>query len=150
MGLLNGMFSMVKYGLSTCYGGLGAVGTNCNEGDFSRASARLSFSRPYNKTTTTLQDQAESVVGELSTILTSGRLSADNKRLIKDAYISKLNQTGIVDPAGAAIRIAQVCYCFVLGCVSYYRTNSYCCVSCEYLPATCIDYSRVPFHKHHP
>lgn len=123
VGLLNGMFSMVKYGLSTCYGGLGALGTNCNEGDFSRAPARLSFSRPYNKNTTTPQDQAESVVGELSTILTSGRLSADNKKLIKDAYLSKLNQTGIIDPAGAALRIAQVCHCVLLCLVcSHWRS----------------------------
>lgn len=110
----------MKYGLSTCYGGLGAVGTNCVEGDFSRATARLSFSRPFNKNTTTLQGQAENVVGELATILTSGRLSSDNKRLIKDAYILKLNQTGLIDPASAALRVAQVCYCFALSFVSYH------------------------------
>ena len=140
---------MVKFGLSTCYGGFGAVGTNCIEGDFSRASARLSFSRPYNKATTTPQDQAESVVGELSTILTSGRLSTDNKRLIKDAYISKLNQTSIMDPAGAALRVAQVCHCcFILCAVSYY----WCLTFFSYItfPATHFNYSRVPYHKPRP
>ncbi len=108
VGLLNGVFSLVKYGLSRCNGGFGTESTPCNEGDFSRAAARLSYSRPYNKNTTTLEVQAENVVRELSTILTSGRLSDVNKRIIKDAYISKLNQTGIVDPAGAALRMAQV------------------------------------------
>jgi hypothetical protein len=109
VGLLNGVFSLVKYGLSRCNGGFGTENTNCNEGDFSRAAARLSYSRPYNKITATLEVQAENVVSELSTILTSGRLSDVNKRIIKDAYISKLNQTGIADPAGAALRMAQVC-----------------------------------------
>jgi hypothetical protein len=116
VGLLNGLFSLVKYGLSTCNGGFGRENTPCNEGDFSRAAARLSYSRPYNKITTTLEVQAENVVRELSTILTSGRLSDVNKRIIKDAYISKLNQTGIADPAGAALRMAQVCSFCVVCC----------------------------------
>ena len=106
---------MVKFGLSTCYGGFGAVGTNCIEGDFSRAAARLSFSRPHNKNTTTPQNQVRNVVRELSTILTSGRLSDASRQIIEDAYISKLNQTGIADPAGAALRMAQVCsFCLLL------------------------------------
>jgi hypothetical protein len=109
VGMLNGMFSLVKYGLSGCYGGFGTGWSGCTEGDFTRATARLSFSRPYNKNTTTPQDQAENVVSELSTIFTSGRLSDANKQIIKDAYISKLNQTSILDPAGAALRVAQVC-----------------------------------------
>ena len=107
--MLNGMFSLVKYGLNGCYGGFGTGWSGCTEGDFTRATARLSFSRPYNKNTTTPQDQAENVVSELSTIFTSGRLSDANKQIIKDAYISKLNQTSILDPAGAALRVAQVC-----------------------------------------
>ena len=106
--MLNGMFSLVKYGLNGCYGGFG-TGWGCTEGDFTRATARLSFSRPYNKNTTTPQDQAENVISELSTIFTSGRLSDANKQIIKDAYISKLNQPSILDPAGAALRVAQVC-----------------------------------------
>jgi hypothetical protein len=112
--MLNGMFSLVKYGLKACNGGFGTEWAGCTEGDFNRATARLSFSRPYNKNTTTPQDQAENVVNELSTILTSGRLSDANKQIIKDAYISKLNQTGILDPAGAALRVAQVCPVCVL------------------------------------
>jgi len=106
--LLNGMFSMVKYGLSRCYGGFGTAWTSCAEGDFSRGStAHLSFSRPYNGTTTTLEKQAEDVVSELSTILMAGRLGADNKQLIMEAYIATLNDTEATDPAGAALRLAQ-------------------------------------------
>jgi hypothetical protein len=103
------MISLVKYGLSRCNGGFGTESTNCIEGDFSRAAARLSFSRPHNKNTTTPQNQARNVVRELSTILTSGRLSDASQQIIEDAYISKLNQTGLLDPAGAALRLAQVC-----------------------------------------
>ena len=117
VGMLNGMFSLVKYGLSGCYGGFGTGWSGCTEGDFTRATARLSFSRPYNKNTTTPRDQAENVVSELSTIFTSGRLSDANKQIIRDAYISKLNQTSL-DPAGAALRVAQVCplvLCHYLG-----------------------------------
>ena len=107
--MLNGMFLLVKYGLKACNGFFGTEWAGCTKGDFNRATARLSFSRPYNKNTTTPQDQAENVVNELSTIFMSGRLSDANKQIIKDAYISKLNQTGILDPAGAALRVAQVC-----------------------------------------
>lgn len=105
--LLNGMFSMVKYGLSRCYGGFGTDWSPCTEGDFSRATAHLSFARPYDADTTLMEDQAENVVRELSTILTSGRLSAENKELIKEAYIAKLNDTDATDPAGSALRMAQ-------------------------------------------
>ena len=120
VGLLNGMFSLVKYGLSRCYGGFGDPWTSCNEGSTSSAAARLSFSRSFNRNTTTPQAQAENVVGELSTILTSGRLSAANKAVIKDEYLKKLNQTGITDPAGAALRMAQQ---LVLASPEFHTTN---------------------------
>jgi len=110
--LLNGMYSLVKYGLSRCYGGFGTDHSSCNEGDFSRSTAHLSFSRPYVAPEAAhhsleLLAQAESVVSELATLLTSGRLGSENKELIKEAYISKLNDTSIDDPSGSALRIAQ-------------------------------------------
>ena len=120
VGLLNGMFSLVKYGLSRCRGGFGTEWSQCNEGDFSSATAHLSFSRPFDGTTTTVEDHAEDVVSELSTLLTSGRLGAENKQLIKEAYIAKLNDTAAVDPAGSALRFAQQ---LMLTSPEYHTTN---------------------------
>jgi len=125
--LLNGMFSLVKYGLSRCHGGFGTDYSHCNEGDFSRATAHLSFSRPYVGTTTegqrklaSLNDHAEDVVSELSTLLTSGRLGAENKQIIKDAYIAELNNTAATDPSGDALRLAQQ---LVLTTPEFHTTN---------------------------
>lgn len=120
LALLNGMFSMVKYGLSRCHGGFGGKWTGCNEGDFRSATAHLSFSRPYDGITG-LEEHADNVVSELSTLLTSGRLSGDNKRLIMDAYISKLNNTEATDPSGSALRLAEQ---LVLTTPEFHTTNT--------------------------
>ena len=114
MGLLNGMFSLVKYGLSNCNGGFGSDWASCKEGDFSRSTAYLSFSRPYNDRATTPEAQAEAVVNELATILTSGRLCAENKQVIKNAYIEKLPD------ANAALRLAQQ---LILTSPEFHTTN---------------------------
>lgn len=98
--LLNGMFSMVKYGVSSCYGGFGPDWGYCEEGANSRETARLTFSRSYDET----------VVDELATILTSGRLSNENKNLVKAAYTAKYNTevaSNGSDPAASALRLAQ-------------------------------------------
>ena len=122
VGLLNGMFSLIKYGLSNCRGGFGD-GRGCTEGSFNSADGHLTFSKPFDATAPArrglryleaqadeaLEAQADDVVNDLSTILTSGRLSDENKAVIKAAYISKLNVTAEEDPdaAGSALRIAQ-------------------------------------------
>ena len=103
IGLLNGMFSLIKYGLSNCYGGFGSRWKSCTEGNLVGAEAYLSFSRPFDSTTTNEDDQAAAVVGELSTLLTSGRLSSASKGVIEAAYKEKLLQDG----ADAAMRLAQ-------------------------------------------
>ncbi|KAL7482807.1 hypothetical protein ACHAW6_008462, partial [Cyclotella cf. meneghiniana] len=105
VGLLNGMFSLIKYGLSNCNGGFGNNWKSCDEGNFFGANSYLSFSRPFDSNVTNPDDQAEAVINELSTLLTSGRLSPANKKVIKDAYKEKL-----VDPTGgadSALRLAQ-------------------------------------------
>lgn len=102
IGLLNGMFSLIKYGLSRCNGGFGNNWGNCNEGNFDGATAQLSFSRPFDEAAATTADHAESVVNELSTLLTSGRLSLSSRAVIKNAYIEKL-----ADGADSALRLAQ-------------------------------------------
>lgn len=105
VGLLNGMFSLIKYGLSNCNGGFGNNWKSCSEGNFVGANSYLSFSRPFDSNVTNPDDQAEAVIGELSTLLTSGRLSPANKKVIKDAYREQLlAPTGGAD---SALRLAQ-------------------------------------------
>ena len=88
-------FHVWTYQISPCNSGFGpGDDTNtCQEGDFSKANAVLSFERNNS--------DAETVVNELSTLLTNGRLSTANKEIIKGAYTSKLPDQA------AALRIAQ-------------------------------------------
>jgi uncharacterized protein (DUF1501 family) len=118
VGLHNAMFSLVNFGLSSCQNGVGTA-HNCYVGDYSRATAHLSFSRPYDSGKT-MAEQAEEVVGELSTLLTSGRLSPTSKETIKEAYISKLNDASAVDPSAEALRLAQA---LVLTTPEFQTTN---------------------------
>jgi hypothetical protein len=71
IGLLNEMFSLIKYGLSDCYGGFGSNWKSCNEGNFAGAPALLSFLTPFDPVTTKVDSHAAAVVGKLSTLLTS-------------------------------------------------------------------------------
>lgn len=105
-GLLNGMFSLIKYGLSNCNGGFGGNWKSCVEGNYVGAQSYLSFTRPYHKGTgISKEDHAKAVIDELSTLLTSGRLSSRSREVIRAAYLTKLS-----DPLGgdgAALRLAQ-------------------------------------------
>eukprot|EP00804_Cyclotella_cryptica_P009369 CCRYP_018076-RB/>CCRYP_018076-RB protein AED:0.03 eAED:0.03 QI:374/1/1/1/0.94/0.9/20/617/4181 len=120
VGLLNGFFSMIKYGLSNCNGGFGNSRTSCREGNFVGANAYLSFSRPFNSETTSPDDHAEALISELSTLLTSGRLSTANKQVIKDAYLEEL-----LSPSGgnadSALRLAQQ---LIVTAPEFHTTNS--------------------------
>lgn len=83
VGLLNGMFSLIKYGLSSCYGGFGTdpdVGRTCfdlnnerfgNYGRYARSFGRLTY-EPEGST-------PEDWVDDLSLLLTSGRLSESSR-----------------------------------------------------------------------
>ena len=105
IGLLNGLFSLIKYGLGSCNGGFGRSRYSCNEGHFSGAGGYLSFARPFFNDTTTEDEHAAAVVKELSTLLTSGRLSVASRQVIQTAYKERLS-----DPSGgtdAALRLAQ-------------------------------------------
>ena len=102
-GLMNGLYSTIKYGLSPCNSGLGS-GDNlgvCKEGDFSHAQAVLAFERNFDETVSSPDTHADAVVNELARLLTSGRLSDDNRQIIKEAYVDKLPDQA------AALRIAQ-------------------------------------------
>lgn len=108
--LHNGMFSMIDYGMSTCYGGFGASNTHCSKGSGpERAPAYLSF--------TPSATDADSVVNDLSLLLTGGRLGEYSKEIIKNAYIAKLNESG---DEGAALRLAEQ---LVVSCPEFHTTN---------------------------
>jgi len=82
IGLLNGMFSMVKFGLTSCFGGFGPPHKKCDkliEGQYGRSAGSLTFepSSPQNATHT---------VNEIATLLTSGRLSKESRSLVENAY----------------------------------------------------------------
>lgn len=81
--------------MSRCNNGFGRGDneSNCQEGNFTDAAARLSFDSQFS--------DANDVVTELSTLLTGGRLGAQNKQIVIEAYRSKLPDKE------AGMRIAQ-------------------------------------------
>jgi len=93
----NGILSLIKYGLTSCEHGFGLKGlVECSrrlsEGDFSTSVGRLKFA-PEMK-------GADAVVDELAMLLTAGRLSEENRMIVRDMY----NQEEDED---SALRIAQ-------------------------------------------
>jgi len=83
----------------------------CNEGNYNRVFGYLGYSHPFVGSLTA-EEQASEVISDLATILTSGRLAADSREIIKAAYIAKLNEVDsngvpIDDAAGMALRLAQ-------------------------------------------
>jgi len=109
IGLLNGVFSMVKYGLSECYGGFGnKTPRKCKqfkEGDYGKALGELKFSPSSSN--------PNDIVDELSTLLTAGRLSAESRQIIEDAYIHSSDD-------GAGLRLAQQ---LILTTAEFHTTN---------------------------
>jgi hypothetical protein len=86
--LLNGMFSMIKYGLSDCNGGFSSISPgygNCiDDGSYQRSFGRLF----YNATGTNDYERAN----DLSELLTAGRLGSDNLDKIVAACSSEPDQ----------------------------------------------------------
>lgn len=82
--LMNGLLSLIKYGLDPCYDGLGtqprdAGWQSCSSfelGNFARSNGWLT----YNPTA----KSAKGITDELATVMTAGRLSADNRKLVED------------------------------------------------------------------
>ena len=98
IGLLNGLFSLIKFGLSDCNKGFGEwmrhFSYYCNtEGQFINAWGKLNFV-PKDK------ENGRSVVDEMSTLLTAGRLNEATREIIADEYNKADNDE-------AALRIAQ-------------------------------------------
>ena len=78
IGFLNGLFSMIKYGLSDCFNGFGVRMKGCgqvDEGELDNAWGKLSLS--YNDAS-----DSENIVHDLATLLTAGRLNDDSRQMI--------------------------------------------------------------------
>ena len=88
---MNGLISLIKYGLSPCYGGFGTppslVTVDCSKfvpgANNEYIRGKLTYS-PANPT---------ALVDELATLLTSGRLSQANRNLIREVVQTEANQT---------------------------------------------------------
>merc|ERR1712151_553544 len=87
VGLMNGLFSMIKYGLSYWWDGFFASrgGNPRRDPGFYEFSVRHLGYEPSSTTGT-------DVVDELSTLLTSGRLSSESKKIIADVYDKESNK----------------------------------------------------------
>ena len=102
VGLMNGLISLIKFGLSPCYEGfsdrwcdkdvLKKIG-----GDFSQSVGRLKFSSAKKN---------ESVIDDMATILTGGRLGSVNRKLIKHIY-STINEEKLALVAAQQLIIAS-------------------------------------------
>jgi len=96
--LVNGMLSLIKFGLSRCHAGFGNEYCGIRrkphtDGDYSASIGRLSYKPSFN-------DNAEDVIDYLSTVLTSGRMTSKTKEIIATAFSS-------VPEADAALRLAE-------------------------------------------
>jgi len=84
---MNGLFSLIKYGVTSYYGGffLDRCGQeNIVPGDYQCSNGYLGdFSTGTSAT---------DIIDELSTLMTSGRLSAESKRVVENIYSSSSNK----------------------------------------------------------
>jgi uncharacterized protein (DUF1501 family)/uncharacterized protein (DUF1800 family) len=89
--LSNGLISLLKYGSSSCYNSF--FGTKQSTGQTSVDICAIGDDRSnfgnnkYLPSTYGIDDSsADDIINDLSTILTSGRLSPENKQIIKNAF----------------------------------------------------------------
>ena len=88
IGITNGLFSLISYGLAFADGGFGPyINLLPPVGDYSSSVGFLS----YNASGTNLSSK----IDDLSTMMTAGRLSEENKQVLMDAYkyFSKAHDT---------------------------------------------------------
>jgi len=88
VGLMNGLFCMVKYGLSYWWDGF----FWSRGGNPRRDPGFYGFSVGYLGYNPTSGTSGADVVDELSTLLTSGRLSAESRKIIADVYDKESNK----------------------------------------------------------
>ena len=114
---LNGLVSLVRYGLTSCDKGLGYKGggapRECRGWNFemqSRAPGALAARRETsdgNLTFVPLGTQPRAVIDELDLLLTGGRMSERSKEIIRATYQAGLRSSGSFDPSREALKRAQ-------------------------------------------
>eukprot|EP00957_Ditylum_brightwellii_P029186 2205858-Ditylum_brightwellii.AAC.1 len=85
--LLNGIFSMMKFGLANCYDGFREnIGSNgcCKNSLHQQASSILIFKPPLTSST--------DIIDELPTLITAGCLGKRNQDIITETFKSAENQ----------------------------------------------------------
>lgn len=103
IGALNGISSLIRYGLTTCDDGFGSANQGTRACDQSadtirdHADGELSY-------VSTPGAHTDEIVAELDMLLTSGRLHPANRARIVQAYDDRLEETG---SAREAMRMAQ-------------------------------------------
>ena len=93
IGLINGLFSLIKYGLSDCYLGFGTWNSYSDgwcrtDGDYSYGYGKLEYSPSENDVTAT--------VDELATLLTAGRLNEKSRALITKEVENMEVESGLI------------------------------------------------------
>eukprot|EP00550_Attheya_septentrionalis_P002628 CAMPEP_0198287972 /NCGR_PEP_ID=MMETSP1449-20131203/6625_1 /TAXON_ID=420275 /ORGANISM="Attheya septentrionalis, Strain CCMP2084" /LENGTH=988 /DNA_ID=CAMNT_0043986049 /DNA_START=140 /DNA_END=3106 /DNA_ORIENTATION=- len=108
IGMSNGLLSLIRHGMNACESGIGLHFPNCHaisglgsggipSGNYNNSVGYLDYSPAP-----TLSN-AEDVIDEMSTLITSGRLSEANKLIITELY----NSTYHAEGADMALRVAQ-------------------------------------------
>lgn len=90
IGLLNGMFSLIKYGLSDCHDGFGSYPgySGCTDnGAYERSLGHLF----YNPDGATISDY----IDDLALLLTAGRLNDDSRSTIEDECSAEPDNSSI-------------------------------------------------------
>ena len=112
IGYLNGLYSLVTYGLSSCETGFGTglymdpdVSCGEMEDDAALAFANSDGNLTWAPAAGADAANASAVVGELDVLLTAGRLNAFDRAIIEAAYAAELRRSGGV--AARAVRVAQ-------------------------------------------
>ena len=110
IGYLNGLYSLISWGLTSCYNGFGtgyyAPDTSCSSiaSDDAVAAASWEGNLTYAPPAGTDTSNASAVIAELDLLLTSGRLNSYGKGVITVAYENELSRTG---STAKALGVAQ-------------------------------------------
>lgn len=101
--LLNGMWSMMNWGLTQCYGGFKAKGwgIECAKREGSQqtdATATLTYEADSNAS-------IDEVLSELALMLTAGRLSDNNRIIVRNAMQSTFNSGDIAKAVRIAVKL---------------------------------------------
>ena len=99
---MNGLSGMVKHGLSQCFGGFGITWNDplCKKVGAPGEYQKLLY--PYPNFTAINSGSSAGIVDELATVLTSGRLSPENREIVKGAI------SGENDPTRAMVKAEQL------------------------------------------